>query len=274
MSNLTAQDRRYFEQILGMKTGYVLDFTDATFAQLFNRHKIDIHSSRYQTYGTSKARKLRSFWETETDRVVAPILGEMVGVYEALCDSGIRELDVVSLGRCRDIVDRLSGKVPAAHSTTAEGFLDLTFEIPQIDKLPVEPTASVIIQERIEEAQHCLSLGAHLSAILMCGSVLEAVLLGAALKNPELFNRSDSSPKKYGKVKPLIEWRLSELIDVAYKTGLLKLDVQKFSHGLRDFRNYIHPYEQMASGFKPDAHTSKLCLQALKAALADIAGER
>jgi hypothetical protein len=54
----------------------------------------------------------------------------------------------------------------------------------------------------------------------------------------------------------------------------MKPDVKKFSHGLRDFRNYIHPYEQMQSGFAPDEHTAKLCFQVLKAALASVAGER
>jgi hypothetical protein len=50
--------------------------------------------------------------------------------------------------------------------------------------------------------------------------------------------------------------------------------VKKFSHGLREFRNYIHPYEQMVSGFAPDEHTAKVCFQVLKAALASLAGER
>ena len=75
-------------------------------------------------------------------------------------------------------------------------------------------------------------------------------------------------------MKQFHEWTLSELINVAHDLGLLKPDVQKFSHGLRDFRNYIHPYQQMASGFKPDEHTAKLCFQVLKAALADVAGDR
>jgi hypothetical protein len=61
---------------------------------------------------------------------------------------------------------------------------------------------------------------------------------------------------------------------VACEIDILKPDVQKFSHGLRDFRNYIHPYEQMRSGFTPDEHTAKLCFQVLKAALASVAGER
>ena len=82
------------------------------------------------------------------------------------------------------------------------------------------------------------------------------------------------SPKRDGKTKPFQEWSLAEFINVAHDIGVLKPDVQKFSHGLRDFRNYIHPYQQMDSGFAPDEHTANVCLQVLKAALADVAGER
>ena len=64
------------------------------------------------------------------------------------------------------------------------------------------------------------------------------------------------------------------LNDTACDIQLLKPDEKKFSHGLRDFRNYIHPYEQMDSGFTPDKYTAELCFQVLKAALASLAGER
>ena len=70
------------------------------------------------------------------------------------------------------------------------------------------------------------------------------------------------------------EWSLAQLIDVACEVGMLKPDIKKFSHGLRDFRNYIHPYEQVVSGFAPDEHTAKVCLQVLKATLASLAAER
>ena len=113
------------------------------------------------------------------------------------------------------------------------------------------------------------------SVIFLCGSVLEAVLLGAAQNDPKNFNQSASSPKQRdGKVKQFPEWSLSELINTAHDIGVLKADVQKFSHGLRDFRNYIHPYQQMVSRFRPDGHTARVCFQVLKAALADISGER
>ena len=276
MSSLTAADKQYIERVLDMGGGYVLNFTDATFAQFFIGFNVDIHGIGYQTYGASKAKKMRAFWEKEPDVLVGPVLSEMLDAYEALCDSGGRERDSTSLRKSRDIVARLLGKAPQADPKTDKGFLDLQFEFPNIQTLPIESLAAPIIQARLKEAQACLSVGAHLSVIFQCGSVLEGVLLGAAQKEPARFNRSNASPKneRDGKVKAFHEWSLSEFINVAQDIGLLKPDVQKFSHGLRDFRNYIHPYQQMISGFTPDEHTAKVCLQVLKAALADVAGER
>lgn len=149
------------------------------------------------------------------------------------------------------------------------------FTIPDIQKLPLETQAVPIVESRLAEARQAFGAGAYLSVIFLCGSVLEAVLLSAAQKEPARFNQAVGSPKTHeGKVKPFHEWSLSQLIDVACDVGLLKLDVKKFSHSLREFRNYIHPYEQMKSRFTPDVHTAKVCFQVLKAALASVAGER
>ena len=274
MSNLNFSEQHYIEKVLDMSSGYVMNFTDDTFGAFFKRHGVNIHGSQYQTYGTSKAKKIRGFWEREPDLLVGRVLSELLDYYEAQCKSGGHERDAVSLGKCREIVARLCGEPFNANATPDDGFLSKEFEIPNIQRLPVDFAVYEIIQDRVKEAQSCLSIGAHLSVIFQCGSVLEAVLLGAAQNEPERFNRSSKSPKQNGKVKAYQDWKLSEFIDVAHDIGLLKPDVQKFSHGLRDFRNYIHPYEQMASGFKPDEHTAKVCFQVLKAALADVAGDR
>ena len=274
MSSLTAAEKQYLERVLGMGGGYVLEFNDATFGQLFSSHNVNIHSSKYQSYGTSKAKKLRAFWEKEPDAIVGRVLAELLDTYEALCDSAGRERNSATLKKSREIHARLSGIHPEDKSLTDDGFLNKEFELPNIHKLPMDFAVTNIIQDRLKEAQVCLTVGAHLSVIIHCGSVLEAVLLGAAQNEPRRFNQSKASPKREGKVKTFQEWSLAEFINVAHDIGLLKLDVQKFSHGLRDFRNYIHPYEQMVSGFTPDEHTAKVCLQVLKAALADVAGDR
>ena len=274
MSSMTEAEKHYFEIILGMHSGYVLDFTNATFKSFFNRHGINIYGLRYEHYGTSKAKRMRVFWETESDSLVAGILSEVLDIYEAQCTSGNRSMDSVSFEKAHEIIDRLSGEPVRVNAMNADGFLRKEFEIPSIQKLPVESAVYEIISDRIAEARKCLSVGANLSVIFQCGSVLEAVLLGAAQKESERFNRSTASPKPDGKVKRFQDWTLAEFIHVASQIGILKPDVQKFSHGLREFRNYIHPYQQMTSGFKPDEHTARLCLQVLKAALADVAGDR
>ncbi len=89
-----------------------------------------------------------------------------------------------------------------------------------------------------------------------------------ALNNPKDFNTASSAPKdKDGKVRKLHDWTLNDYINTAHELGLIKEDVKKFSHSLRDFRNYIHPYEHMSSGFNPDKHTAKISWQVLKAAI-------
>ena len=275
MSSLTDIDKRYFEKILNMEGGYLLNFSDRSFGQFFAHHKINIHSQKYQTYGTSKAKKMRAFWEQESDRVVAKVLSEMLDSYETNCDLDDLEPNSKVLKKCRDIVSKLAGKQTTGIAIGEDSFLEQEFTIPNIDKLPIEAQVASIIDARLNEARIVLQAGAYLSVIFLCGSVLEGVLLGVAQKNPEKFNRSSASPKgDNGKARQFHEWNLAQFIDTACDIQLLKPDVKKFSHGLRDFRNYIHPYEQMTSDFTPDKHTAKLCFQVLKAALASLAGER
>ena len=276
MSTLTVIDRRYLEKFLDMGGGYVLRYSDKTFGAFFQRHSIDIHGPKYQQYGTSKANKLRAFWDIENDSVVGKVMSGMVDEYVVDCELNKTEIDSSLLDKVRGIVGRLNGKPQTAKlAQTADDFLNHEFTVPNIQKLPIEPLAIPIIESRLVEARKAMGAGAYLSVIFLCGSVLEAVLLGAAQKEPARFNKASASAKDgNGGVKRFQDWSLAQLIDVACEIDLLKPDVKKFSHGLRDFRNYIHPYQQMSSGFTPDEHTAKLCFQVLKAALASVAGER
>lgn len=275
MSSLKDIEKRYFEKLFGMSSGYVLDFSDATFGEFFRQYNVDIHGPKYQTFGTSKAKKLRAFWESECDRLVGTVLSEMLDSYEANCELAGWNKDKVPLKRARSIVNRLTGGLVAHDSAGKEGkLLALEFAIPSIQNLPINTQVVPIVEARLNEARVALDVGAHLSVIFLCGSVLEAVLLGAAQQNPATFNQARATPTRNGSPKSFREWSLAQLINVAYEVGILKLDIKKLSHGLRDFRNYIHPYEQLASRFTPDEHTAKVCFQVLQAALANLAGER
>ena len=276
MSSLKDIEKRYLEALFGMGGGYVLDFSDATFGEFFGRHNVDIHGRKYQTFGSSKAKKLRAFWAAEPDRLVGAVLSEMLDSYVADCELSGRDTDRVLLDRARGIVGRITGRPVVPNTAMKESeFLDREYTIPSIQKLPIDALVAPIVNSRVIEARVALGAGAHLSVIFLCGSVLEAVLLGAAQQTPACFNQARAAPPTAnGSPKRFHEWSLAQLIDVACEVGVLKLDVKKFSHGLRDFRNYIHPYQQLISGFTPDKHTAKVCIQVLKAALASLAGER
>ena len=156
----------------------------------------------------------------------------------------------------------------SAPASNEDEFLKREFQEVSLESIGLDGTVTEVLKFRIDEIEKCLSADAPLSVIFLAGSTLEGVLLGVALKYPKEFNQSKSSPKdKDGKVKQYPDWTLSNFINVAYELGLLAEDVKKYSHTLRDFRNYIHPYQQMSSRFNPDKHTAKISWQVLKAAL-------
>ena len=196
MSSLRDIDKRYLERILDMGDGFVLDYTNDTFGEFFRRHGVDIHGAKYRTYGPSKAKKLRSFWEQDPDAQVGHVLSELLDSYEAKCELSGQEIDQRILDKSRGIVGRLLGQAPKGRpAKTVEGFLREEFALPDVGKLPLEPAVAPIIEKRVEEAHRTLEAGAYLSVVMLCGSILEGVLLGNAQKEPELFNRSGASPK-------------------------------------------------------------------------------
>ena len=274
MSTLTTVEKMHLEKFLQMGGGYVLDFIDRTFAEFFLGYDVDINEPTYQIYGTSKARRMRAFWNTQSDTLVARVLEGMFEIKKARAELDDREFDTDLYQKCRKIVSRLQGK-PIAEAKSDDEFLSTQFAEPDLNALSLDSSLVPILQSRLIEANLALDSGAHLAVIFLCGSILEGLLLGTASNNVEEFNRAKSSPKGPDKkVKILYDWSLSELINVATETGFLKPDVKEFSHGVRGFRNYIHPYQQMTTRFAPDQHTARICMQVLKAAIASLSGKR
>jgi len=274
MSSLKAIEKRIFEDRFGMPSGYVLDFTNNTFAEFFREvAKIDIYAAEYAFNGDSKAKRLRAFWEIEPDALVGKALSELLEVWQYNSARNGHTDDSPQFRKAASIVARLTGR-QSDPAPTEQEFLHRQFRNISIKDLSIDPNLVPVLESRLAEVQHCLA-SAPLATIFLCGSILEGILLGVALQKPKEFNQAINSPKdKDDKVKPFHEWSLAQFIDVAHGLGALKLDVKRFSHELRDFRNYIHPYQQLASKFTPDKHTAEICLQVLKAAIADLSGGR
>lgn len=274
MSSLKTIEKRVFEDLFGMASGYVLDFSNSMFAEFFRESvKIDIYSPKYAFNGDSKAKRLRAFWETEPDALVGKALFDLMEVWQYNASRNGKARDSQRYKQASAIVARLTDKQPDPVATEQE-FLNRQYQNITTKNLSIDPNLIPVLESRLMEAQHCLA-SAPLATIFLCGSILEGILLGVALQRSKEFNQAVNSPKdRDNKVKPFHEWSLAQFIDVAHGLGALKLDVKKFSHELRNFRNYIHPNQQLASKFSPDKHTAEICLQVLKAAIADLSGGR
>jgi len=151
-------------------------------------------------------------------------------------------------------------------------FLEKEFGELHLEKLGLDNDITNILLLRIEEIKNCMTAHAPLAAIILLGSVLEGILLGIAKQMPKQFNQSNSAPKNAtnNAVKRFQEWSLANFIDVAYDLELINEDVKRYSQGLRDFRNYIHPDVQLISKFNPDDETAKISFQVLKAAISQL----
>ena len=277
MANLKTNEKQLLEKLFQMESGYVLNFSDRTMEEFFRDNlNVDIYADEYNYGSGSKANRMRGFWMEAPDELVARSVRELIDYIENQILLGkLKESDFSErlIKRAVQIADELSSKAPAAEATktiTEAEFIKLEFENLDLDLLGLDGPTQTVVDERIQEIKKCLGAKAPLSVVFLCGSTLEGILLAAANNYPNLFSRAAAAPKRHGKVLPFHQWRLVSLIDVGSEVGVLGEDVKKYSHALRDFRNYIHPFQQLASRFSPHEHTAKISWQVLQAAIFEI----
>lgn len=105
MSLLRPSQTAKFEKLFGMNGGYVLNFSDSSFASFFGQvADIDIHADEYCQYGSSKAKKLRCFWNKAEGALLGRVLEEMVELASAIPNYSE---DKLLIEECREIAKRL-----------------------------------------------------------------------------------------------------------------------------------------------------------------------
>jgi hypothetical protein len=218
---------------------------------------------------------MRGFWKVATDQQVGLVLeGLFRYITETNPDNRNIKVENKHIAISNRLLKKTKEKATSSNDHTEDDFLDIEYKNIDLSKLNLGAGLAATIEQRLNEIQLCLKSKSSLAVIFLCGSTLEGVLLNAAVKNPKLFNTSKCASFSNNKVKQLHEWSLNELINVAHDVNLIGVDVKKFSHALRDFRNYIHPLEQTSQRFNPDYHTAKISWQVLQAALANLSGMR
>lgn len=111
MSNLRQIDFLLIDDVFGMNQGYVLNFSDRTFAQFFRDElSVDIYSTEYSQDGTSKAKRLRCFLRNADHKLVVRALNALWEYrQEVAASSGKDETVHNAHGRLIQLVGRLNG---------------------------------------------------------------------------------------------------------------------------------------------------------------------
>jgi hypothetical protein len=167
MSSLKYAEKAKLEKLLGMSTGYVADFSNTTFGHFFiDEVGVDIHSDKYSSVGTSKANKLRQFWEIESDYLVGKALTELIKhIKDNTSSSPFVRPDPAEQKlkeQCKEIAARLlSGKVNLDHIKQTATTFDSKHLTEQIKRI-----------EQSIESDPALAIGTAKELVETCGKTI------------------------------------------------------------------------------------------------------
>lgn len=110
MADLSFIEKTKLEKLLGMGSGYVLDFTDRTFREFIaDTTGRDIFDQKYDYASGSKANRLRAFWRDEPN----PVVGKVLTALLDRCKKTSDDKDEPILDKeCRRIAARLFQDAP------------------------------------------------------------------------------------------------------------------------------------------------------------------
>lgn len=258
--------RRKLEQLFEMSSGYVLDFSNASFSSFVYTC---LGFDPYERYSGSKAALLRQIWLQEPIADVARLNLDLLEHWHLGKLAADEELTPFEERAYADLKATFSELADAPTAEDLE-FLQRDFSSVDLSSLPNELTAQRVVSARLAEIETCLKAQAPLAVIFLVGSTLEGLLMEVAIAHATAYTSSNAAPTIKGRVKPVDAWTLSELITVSRALGVIGEDVSKHADHVRDFRNYIHPRQQLREQFEPRLVTAQIAEQVLLATLADL----
>ena len=159
---------------------------------------------------------------------------------------------------------------PGTHLPTEPQIAITETAAPPWAACPASPAVKTRVAERWQEYRRCSAGGANLAAVILLGSIMEALLHSAMQHRPNEANAASAAPKKGGVVKQLRDWTLDDLINVSHDLKLLQRDRKDFASSLRDWRNVVHLRHEIAGDYAVDEFTVRTCENVVRGVVADL----
>ncbi len=156
----------------------------------------------------------------------------------------------------------------------ALGRLKIAIDEPSITPITEERDFSFINDEELKqiikrdfsEIQRAFVGQCWKSVIILCGGAIEAILTDLLIANESQAKNSGKAPNK----PDITRWDLSDLINVCVDLSLVSPGVDKLSHSLREYRNLVHPGNEIRKNLTFDAEEAKIALEVLNMVYRDL----
>lgn len=132
---------------------------------------------------------------------------------------------------------------------------------PTLDfKFIQEKQLRTIVERDYPELLVAFSASCKKSALVLAGSVIEAILLDFVLQNRVAAVAVGSAPKSNDPLR----WTLEDLINVSAELKPELLPLQTMSHGVRRYRNLVHPAVEMKSPMKVEIEEARVAISLVR----------
>lgn len=122
-----------------------------------------------------------------------------------------------------------------------------------------------ILERDYAEIQRAIVAQCWKSAIILSGGAIEAMLLDLLqlAQNATHALAASSAPKKPPKQGDIGRWDLDDLIKVAVELNLVNPGVERLSHSVREYRNLVHPGNEIRSRLTVEAEEARIAVTVL-----------
>lgn len=158
--------------------------------------------------------------------------------------TGIRSYVAIALGRLQIAIEQPTG-MPVTEKRQFAFVSDLALR--------------TIVERDYVEIQKAYISECWKSVIILCGGAIEAILTDLLIQNETAAKAAKSAPKN----SDITRWDLSNLIDVSVELPLVSAGIEKLSHPIREYRNLVHPGNELRNKLRFDAEEAKIAVEVL-----------
>ncbi|MHB8122927.1 MAG: hypothetical protein ACYDG4_12315 [Desulfuromonadaceae bacterium] len=97
------------------------------------------------------------------------------------------------------------------------------------------------------------------SVIVLSGGAIEAILTDLLISNSTKAKLSPKAPKQ----NEVMKWDLADLINVSVELDFVSSGVEKLSHSVREYRNLVHPGNEIRNKLTFNSEEAKIALEVL-----------